>query len=124
MPSFAVDDRRLGEAGMPVVRDADAGLFQRQLQRRNNFVDWLERIPACICSTCGAPKTDSWADTFSMVVHPSKSIEGDDRLHYMAGRQHLKRKEVKEHRKELWEKKRKETRGAHSSYSADLVRRK
>eukprot|EP00434_Breviolum_minutum_P040269 symbB.v1.2.035778.t1/scaffold4900.1/size33223/1 len=113
----------LGEIGMPVTRsDAGAGLFQpamTAIAEEKQFCGFcLEGIPACVCSTYDAPKDDS-----SKVVHPSGSIGEDEQLQSMAGRQHLKRKEAKEHRKELWEKKRKNaTRGAHSDFTTDLIR--
>ena len=108
---------------MPVTRsDAGAGLFQpamTAIAEEKQFCGFcLERIPACVCSTYDAPKDDS-----SKVVRPSGSIGEDEQLQSMAGRQHLKRKEAKEHRKELWEKKRKNaTRGAHSDFTTDLIR--
>ena len=99
-----------------------AGLFQPAMpaiaEERQFCGLCLERIPACVCSTCDAPKDDS-----SKVAHPSGSIGEDEQMQSMTGRQHLKRKEAKEHRKELWEKKRKNTtKGAHSDFTSDLIR--
>ena len=130
MPIFAVEDHRLGELGMPMVKsDADAGLYQPAMAAASEEKQFcgscLERIPACVCSTCDAQGTENVAGASSMVVQPSKSVEGEAQQSSVTEQQHSKKKEAKERRRELWDKEKKNTvRGASNGCVAGLVRGK
>ena len=130
VPIFAVEDHRLGELGMPMVKsDADAGLYQPAMAAASEEKQFcgscLERIPACVCSTCDAQGTENVAGASSMVVQPSKSVEGEAQQSSVTEQQHLKKKEAKERRRELWDKEKKNAvRGASNGCVAGLVRGK
>ena len=140
VPIFAIEDHRLREGDMSkTTLQADAGLFQPAMAAVADEEQFcgscLERIPACICSTCDTHKVEPPGNTSSVVVQPSRSIEGDcqhreevevpvpEVQHSVKEREHLRKRDLKERKRCQWDKKRKvTTRGAYSGSATDMIR--